>query len=479
MYLGIDLGTSSIKFVLIDEEHNICFIHDEALTISHPHPLWSEQNPQDWWAALEKGFAAIVQHNLGKSIKSIGFSGQMHGAVLLDSKGEVLRPAILWNDGRSGEECKQINALSCQITGNLAMPGFTAGKLIWVKNHEPDIFKKIDKVVLPKDYLRWRMSGVFATDMSDAAGTLWLDIAKRRWSQEMLAACGLTEQQMPTLFEGYEKTATLSVELAKAWDMDCVPLVAGAGDNAAGAIGCGIIHPRQAMLSLGTSGVYFVASDGFLRNPQQAIHSFCHALPNRWHLMSVILNAAGCLDWGAKLLNIADVATLIDLAQTAEHAPHNPLFLPYLAGERTPLNDPYACGVFYGLSAGHTNANMAWAIIEGVSFALADAMDALHATGIKPQSATIIGGGARSIYWRQLLADITGIDLDYRQGGTVGPALGAAILAQIALNPDKSIEQLCPQPPLLTQHKSNKQNYNRYLPRREKFRSIYQALKNI
>ncbi|UXM94901.1 xylulokinase [Bartonella sp. HY329] len=479
MYLGIDLGTSSIKFVLIDDDHNMCFTHDEPLTISHPHPLWSEQNPQDWWIALEKGFAELVQHNLGKNIKGIGFSGQMHGAVLLDDKGEVLRPAILWNDGRCAEECKQINDLSVKITGNLAMPGFTAGKLLWVEKYEPQIFAKIDKILLPKDYLRWRMSGVFATDMSDASGTLWLDIAKRCWSKEMLAACHLNEGQMPDLFEGCQPTATLTPQLAQLWGMECVPLVAGAGDNAAGAIGCGIIHPDQAMLSLGTSGVYFVASDGFLRNPQKAVHSFCHALPDRWHLMSVILNAAGCLDWGAKMLGLADVATFIDVAQQAETEVHNPIFLPYLAGERTPLNDPYACGVFYGLSAGHRNANMAWAIIEGVSFALADAMDALHETGIRPQSATIIGGGARSAFWRQLLADISGIDLDYHQGGTVGPALGAAILAQIALNPNGSVEQFCPQPPLIAQHKSNGEKYNSFLPRREKFRAIYHALKDI
>lgn len=479
MYLGIDLGTSSIKFVIMDEQQTICFTHDEALTLSHTHPMWSEQNPEDWWIALEKGFAEIVKKKFNDQIKAIGFSGQMHGAVLLDQQGQVLRPAILWNDGRCGEECKLINELSCKITGNLAMPGFTAGKLIWVEKYEPEIFQKIDKILLPKDYLRWRLSGIFASDMSDAAGTLWLDIANRVWSQQMLAACNLEEKQMPALFEGCQQTGTLLPEFAKRWNMDCVPIVAGAGDNAAGAIGAGIIHPQQAMLSLGTSGVYFVASDGFLRNPQKAVHSFCHALPQRWHMMSVILNAAGCLDWGVKILGLKDVPTLITLAQKAESTLNNPIFLPYLAGERTPLNDPYACGVFYGLSSMHSKENMAWSIIEGVSFALADAMDALHETGMRPKTATIIGGGARSEYWRQLLADISGIDLEYREGGTVGPALGAAILAQISMHPNIPAEDFCHQPPLISQHFTNTVRYEKFLPRRQKFRAIYQALKNI
>lgn len=478
MYLGIDLGTSAIKFVIMDETQSIKFIHDEPLKISRPHPLWSEQQPDDWWQAVLRGFEKIRSLDLGRDIRALSLSGQMHGAVLLDENGKVLRPAILWNDGRCAEQCLEINDLSIAVTGNLAMPGFTAGKLLWVKEYEAEIFAKINKVLLPKDYLRYKLSGNFATDMSDASGTLWLDIAKRQWSKEMLAACYLGIGHMPELFEGCEKTGYLKSDLAKEWGMSAVPIIAGAGDNAAGAIGCGVINADEAMLSLGTSGVYFVATDGFLKNPQKAIHSFCHALPDRWHLMSVILNAASCLDWGAKLIGSRDVATFIDTAKTGQDDPYNPLFLPYLSGERTPLNDPLACGIFYGLTTSHNSSNMAYAIIEGVSFALADAIDALHETGVKPLKATIIGGGAKSSYWRQLLADIIGINLDYREGGSVGPAFGAARLAQIGCH-DGKVEEFCGKPPLLATHYFDKTRHDDYLPRREKFRAIYDALKSI
>ena len=294
-----------------------------------------------------------------------------------------------------------------------------------MQRHEPEIFNQIDKVLLPKDYLRLRMIGDFASDMSDAAGTMWLDVAKRDWSDVMLAACKLTRAHMPALYEGSEITGTLLPDVAKAWGMEEVAVVAGGGDNAAGAVGVGMMNAGQAMLSLGTSGVYFAVSDGFLSKPESAVHSFCHALPERWHLMSVMLSAASCLDWAAKLTGLVSVPALIDAAQQADEHAEPVWFLPYLSGERTPHNNPQAKGVFFGLTHQHGPAELAQAVLEGVGFALADGMDVVHACGIQPASITLIGGGARSEYWRQMLSDISGLQLDYRTGGDVGPALGA------------------------------------------------------
>lgn len=314
MYIGIDLGTSGVKAILLDEHGQLLASHTEALTISRPQPLWSEQDPQDWWQATDRAMLSLGRQHGLRQVQAIGLTGQMHGAVLLDHRQQVLRPAMLWNDGRSFEQCRQLEQAvprSRAITGNLMMPGFTAPKVQWVRQHEPHIFSQIDKVLLPKDYLRWRLCGVFASDLSDAAGTLWLDVARRDWSDEMLAACGLTRSQMPALFEGSQLTGRLNAELAQRWDMPQAPVAAGGGDNAAGAIGVGLYQPGQAMLSLGTSGVYFAVSDGFLSNPASAVHSFCHALPDTWHLMSVMLSAASCLNWVCRLTNVADVATLL------------------------------------------------------------------------------------------------------------------------------------------------------------------------
>lgn len=320
------------------------------------------------------------------------------------------------------------------------------------------------------------MTGEFASDMSDAAGTMWLDVAKRDWSDLMLQACHLSRDQMPALYEGSEITGALLPEVAKAWGMATVPVVAGGGDNAAGAVGVGMVDANQAMLSLGTSGVYFAVSEGFLSKPESAVHSFCHALPQRWHLMSVMLSAASCLDWAAKLTGLSNVPALIAAAQQADESTEPVWFLPYLSGERTPHNNPQAKGVFFGLTHQHGANELARAVLEGVGYALADGMDVVHACGIKPQSVTLIGGGARSEYWRQMLADISGQQLDYRTGGDVGPALGAARLAQIATNPEKSLIELLPQLPLEQSHLPDAQRYAAYQPRRETFRRLYQQL---
>ncbi|ORM56720.1 xylulokinase, partial [Mixta calida] len=313
MVIGIDLGTSGVKVVLLNAAGEVVASQTEKLTVSRPQPLWSEQDANSWWQATDSALQALRQQHDLSQVRAIGLTGQMHGATLLDAQHQPLRPAILWNDGRSLAQCQQLEESvpqARQITGNLMMPGFTAPKLLWVREHEPAVFSRIAKVLLPKDYLRWRLTGDFASDMSDAAGTLWLDVANRCWSDALLEACGLTQAQMPTLFEGNQITGYLQPALAQRWGMESVPVVAGGGDNAAGAIGTGMINAGQSMLSLGTSGVYFVVSDGFLANPESAVHSFCHALPNRWHLMSVMLSAAACLDWAAALTGCADVPAL-------------------------------------------------------------------------------------------------------------------------------------------------------------------------
>ena len=391
MYIGIDLGTSGVKAILLNEQGEVVASQTEKLTVSRPHPLWSEQDPEQWWLATDRALKALSKQHSLSTVKALGIAGQMHGATLLDSQQQVLRPAILWNDGRCGEECALLESMVPQsraITGNLMMPGFTAPKLLWVQRHEPAVFRQVAKVLLPKDYLRLRMTGEFASDMSDAAGTMWLDVEKRDWSDVMLSACGLTRDHMPV-----------------------VSVVAGGGDNAAGAVGVGMVNADQAMLSLGTSGVYFAVSDGFLSKPESAVHSFCHALPERWHLMSVMLSAASCLDWAANLTGLVTVPALIDAAQQADDAADPVWFLPYLSGERTPHNNPQAKGVFFGLTHQHGPSELARAVLEGVGYALADGMDVVHACGVKPRSITLIGGGARSAYWRQMLADISGLHL--------------------------------------------------------------------
>ena len=482
MYIGIDLGTSGVKAILLNEQGEVVAANTQPLSVSRPYPLWSEQDPEQWWQATDRAMKALGEAHSLREVKAMGLAGQMHGATLLDKRQNVLRPAILWNDGRSGDACRlleQREPRSRAIVGNLMMPGFTAPKLVWVQRHEPDIFRQVDKVLLPKDYLRLRMTGELASDMSDAAGTLWMDVAKRDWSDAMLEACQLTRAQMPALFEGCEIAGTLRPDVAQSWAMPAVPVVAGGGDNAAGAVGVGMAEAGDAMLSLGTSGVYFAVSDGFLSRPESAVHSFCHALPERWHLMSVMLSAASCLDWAARLTGLGTVPALLAAAESADDDAQALWFLPYLSGERTPHNNPQATGVFFGLTHQHGPADLARAVLEGVGYALADGMDAVHDCGVRPGSVTLIGGGARSPYWRQMLADISGMPLDYRRGGDVGPALGAARLAQIALNPTRPLTALLPPLPLEQAHRPEVARFERYAERRVRFREIYQQLRPL
>ncbi|NKF51401.1 xylulokinase [Shewanella sp. WXL01] len=481
MFLGIDLGTSCIKLIVMGDTGRVTATKSVALEVSRPQALWSEQSPQSWVDGLYQAMDKLAYDKALDGLQAIGLSGQMHGATLLDTQGKVLRPAILWNDGRSAEQCQQIEQLvpnARQICGNQVMPGFTAPKLLWTKQFEPAVFEQVDKVLLPKDYLRYELTGEFASDLSDATGTVWTDVAKRDWSDELLAATGLSREHMPKLYEGSEITGFLKTELAQRWGIKSVPLVAGAGDNAAGAIGVGIIKPEQAMLSLGTSGVYFAVSDGYHANPDQAVHSFCHALPNTWHLMSVVLSAASCLSWLAQLTATSVADLLLELQAHKQPLSDEVMFLPYLSGERTPHNNPYAKGMFFGMSHSTSRADLTKAVLEGVGYAFADGADKLHDSGVMPAEVSLIGGGAKSPLWRQMLADILGQNLVYRESGDVGPALGAARLAQLAVT-DASIDDVCPVPTLLGEYQADQTRYERHQLRRIKFSELYQRTKDL
>jgi xylulokinase len=480
MFLGIDLGTSGVKAVVLDREHHVVASGTAPLAVDQPQPLWREQAPQAWWRACDDAVRqalaglAASGHKPGE-VDCIGLTGQMHGATLLDGEGEVLRPAILWNDGRSAEECALLESKvprSRQITGNMMMPGFTAPKLLWVARHEPEIFERVRQVLLPKDWLRWRMTGEYATDMSDAAGTLWLDVAKRDWSGELLGACGLSREHMPALHEGPEVTGVLRAELAQRWGLRAIPVVAGASDNAAGALGAGVYRAGDAMLSLGTSGVVFVATCEFVANPAQAVHSFCHALPQTWHLMSVMLSAASCLDFTASLLGEADMELLLAEAQARGLQPSTPLFLPYLNGERTPHNNPHAQAVFFGLNAGTVRADLVNATLEGVCHGLAQGIAALQVTGIALEQVNLIGGGSRSGYWAQMLADATGLEVTRREDAAVGPALGAARLAWIGTD-NASPQDILIAPATLDSYAPRSAEWKRLRERAARFASLY------
>ena len=480
MYLGIDIGTSAVKATILNEDGAVLDQSSGALALSRPRELWSEQAPSDWWSATNQAVAGL-SIDLRHQVKGIGLSGQMHGATLLDSADHPLRPAILWNDGRSFAECTELETReprSREITGNLAMPGFTAPKLLWVKKHEPALWDKIATVLLPKDYVRLRMTGERATDLSDASGTLWVDVRNRVWSPEMLAASGLEVGHMPRLCEGPEVTGNLRSEIAEAWGMGAVPVVAGAGDNAAGATGVGVIADGDALLSLGTSGVIFVANDGFRPNPAQAVHAFCHCLPGRWHQMSVMLNAAVCIDWAAKLTGHADAKSFLARIEQAPPKDSEVIFLPYLGGERTPHNDPRAKGVFFGMTHNTDADALAQAVLEGVAFAFADGLDALIAAGSKVDSLTVVGGGAQSPLWGKILASTLNRPLIYRKNADVGPALGAARLAQLAVT-GKSADQLCVPPEIVRVAEPDVPMAQALAAKRPVFKALYQRLKDI
>lgn len=432
MYVGLDLGTSGLKGVLIDDSQTVLAEATAPLSVQRPQDGWSEQSASDWIAAAESVMDQLAVHGLG-SVRGIGLSGQMHGATLLDASDNVLRPCILWNDTRSHEEAAELDEdpLFRRVTGNIVFPGFTAPKLMWVQKHEPALWEKVAKVLLPKDFLRLWLTGDHVAEMSDAAGTAWLDTGARDWSDDCLAATGLNRSHMPRLVEGSEVSGTLRAALATRWGLPGgVVIAGGGGDNAASGVGVGVVKAGEAFVSLGTSGVLFAANDGYQPAPETAVHTFCHALPGTWHQMGVILSATDSLNWYAGLVGETSSALTGNL--TALQAPGKTLFLPYLGGERTPLNDAAVRGAFLGLE--HTTDRTAGtrAVLEGVTFAIRDCRDALAATGTRFDRLLAVGGGSRSDYWLAAIATALDCPVQLPVAGDFGGAFGAARLGMMA-----------------------------------------------
>ncbi|MCB2110254.1 MAG: xylulokinase [Defluviimonas sp.] len=437
MYLGLDLGTSALKALLIDEAQGVVAEASAPLSVERPHEGWSEQNPDAWIAAAETVFDALAEKGPLGAVRAIGLSGHMHGATLLDASDHVLRPCILWNDTRAHREAAAMDAdpLWRAVSGNIVFPGFTAPKLHWLRAEEPALFDRVAHVLLPKDFLRLWLTGEHVAEMSDAAGTSWLDTGARDWSDRLLALSHLDRGAMPRLVEGTEVSGSLRDDLRRRWGFaPNTPVAGGGGDNAASAIGMGVTRAGQAFVSLGTSGVLFAANDGYRPAPETAVHTFCHALPETWHQMGVILAASDALNWFAGIAG-TDAADLTgNLARL--RAPGRTLFLPYLGGERTPLNDARIRAAFLGLEHATDRDAATRAVLEGVAFALRDCRDALAATGTAIETCVAVGGGSRSDYWLQAIATALDLPLSVPAQGDYGAAFGAARLAMMAATGD-------------------------------------------
>lgn len=437
-YLGIDIGTSGVKALLIDRAGQpLGEATAKAVEPVRPHPGWSEQNPADWWNATLEAIDKLSKAHPAEmaKVRGIGLSGHMHGATLLDKNDQVLRPCILWNDGRSAAECAEMEAALPSlrdIAGNIAMPGFTAPKIAWVRKHEPEIYSKLAKVLLPKAYIRLLLTGEHVEEMSDAAGTLWLDVGRRDWSDELLKLTGLNRSHMPRLVEGSAPSANLKREFVNRWGMSGDVVVAGgAGDNAAAACGIGATEPGEGFVSLGTSGVLFVSNDRFRPNTKGAVHAFCHAIPNTWHQMGVILSATDSLNWLAKITG-QDPAKLAGAAEAQFKGPGEEIFLPYLSGERTPHNNAAARGSFVGLSHSTDPSLLAQAVMEGVAFAFRDCQRVLNDAGTTMGRLLAVGGGSKSELWLKLIATNLDTEIALPEDGDFGGALGVARLGLCA-----------------------------------------------
>ena len=446
MYIGIDLGTSGVKTILIDYNQDILATAHSALTVQSPQDGFNEQDPHSWIKATEICLAELKKQKSKEfsNTTSIGISGHMHGATIIDDQGKVIRPCILWNDTRAFKECEEFENQDFDvrnISGNIAMPGFTAPKINWLIKNESENFKKISKVLLPKDYLRYYLTGEFFSDMSDASGTLWMDIMKRQWSEQLLAISKLNINHMPKLVEGNQEAGMLSSKLKEKFNFNKnVIVVGGAGDNAASAAGLGVIEENQSFISLGTSGVFFTPTSNFLMNTKDAVHSFCHCLPNKWHLMSVMLSASNCLDWICSLTGnkISDALKNIEnYSSNLENIFNAPYFLPYLSGERTPHNDPHARGSFHYLKTTTDKSAMQYAVLEGISFGIFDGFNSIQSVNQKFDDIFVVGGGSKSSYWLNLLSSILNRKLSICEQSEFGAALGVARLAMFA---DKQVE---------------------------------------
>ncbi|RKJ51737.1 xylulokinase [bacterium 1XD42-54] len=442
-YAGIDLGTSAVKLLLMDESGKIHKIVSKEYPIYFPNPGWSEQNPEDWYEQTMAGLKELFADCDRSQVAGISFGGQMHGLVILDDKDQVIRPALLWNDGRTYEECDYLNQVIgkeklSEYTANISFTGFTAPKLLWVKNKEPEHFARIAKIMLPKDYIAYRLSGVHCTDVSDASGMLVFDVKNRCWSREMLEICGVSEAQMAKVYESYEAVGTVLPAIAKELDIpEQVKIVAGAGDNAAAAVGTGTVGDGMCNISLGTSGTIFISSKKFGVDKFNALHAFAHA-DGHYHLMGCMLSAASCNKWWMdEIIGTKDYAG--EQKQIEKLGENHVYFLPYLMGERSPHNNPNARATFIGMTMDTTRADMTQAVLEGVAFALRDSLEVARALGIQIERTKICGGGAKSLLWKKIIANVLNLKVDVIESEE-GPALGGAMLAAVACGVFASVE---------------------------------------
>ena len=483
LYIGIDLGTSAVKLLLMEGDGTIKKVVSKNYPLYFPKPSWSEQNPEDWYKKTIEGMEELLQECEKNQVKGISFGGQMHGLVTLDKKDAVLRPAILWNDGRSTKETEYLNDVIgkeklSKETANIAFTGFTAPKILWMKENEPQLFQKIDKIMLPKDYLLYRFTGNFCTDYSDASGMLLLDVKNKTWSKEMLEICGISEKQLPKLYESYEVVGTLKEKIAKELGLgNDVKVIAGAGDNAAAAIGTGTVLNGDCNISLGTSGTIFIASDTFNVDPHNALHSFAHAT-GKYHLMACMLSAASCNKWWMEhILQTDDFAK--EQEKIIKLGENSVFYLPYLMGERSPHNDPYARATFLGMTMDTTREQMTQAVLEGVIFALRDSLEIARSLGVTISSTKICGGGAKSNLWKKMVANILNVTVEVIESEE-GPALGGAILAAVGCGEYPSIEEatkkLVKVKERVVPENGLVEKYNQCY---EKFKQIYPALKPV
>ena len=485
LYIGVDLGTSAVKLLLMDEKGEIKNVISREYPLFFPHPGWSEQNPEDWKKAVLEGIPELLKGQDASQVAGIGAGGQMHGLVVLDENDDVIRPAILWNDGRTQKQVDYLNEdigrdVLSERTANIAFAGFTAPKILWMRENEPELFARIRKIMLPKDYINYILTGVHCTDYSDASGMLLLDVKNRCWSREMLDLCGITEDQMPKLFESYECVGTLKPEIAACLGLPAsVRVAAGAGDNAAAAVGTGTVGEGGCNISLGTSGTVFISSEHFGVDPHNALHSFAHA-DGGYHLMGCMLSAASCNKWLMEnVLGTSDFA--------AEQAPitddrlgnNGVFFLPYLMGERSPINDVLARGTFTGMTMDTGRVDMVQAMLEGVAFAIRDSVEVARSLGIQINRSNICGGGAKSPLWKKIMANVLNIELDSSESEQ-GPGMGGAMLAMVACGAYPTVKAACDAIVHVTSTvKPDPEIAARYEKRYSQFRGIYPALKPV
>ena len=482
-YIGIDLGTSAVKLLLMDSSGKICNIVSKEYPLYFPHPGWSEQNPKDWYEQTIIGLKELIKDIDKSKVAGISFGGQMHGLVILDENDNVIRPAILWNDGRTKQECDYLNNVIgkenlSKYTANISFTGFTAPKILWVKNKEPKNFEKIKKIMLPKDYISYKLSGVHCTDVSDASGMLIFDVKNRCWSKEMIDICGIREEQLPKIYESYEVVGNVTDEIVKELEIpNTVKIVAGAGDNAAAAIGTGTVGDGRCNISLGTSGTIFISSKKFGVDSNNALHSFDHADGN-YHLMGCMLSAASCNKWWSEeILNTKDYVK--EQESITNLGENNVYFLPYLMGERSPHNNPNARGTFIGMSMDTTRSDMTQAVLEGVAFGLKDSLEVAKSLGINIERTKICGGGAKSPLWKKIIANVLNLKVDIIESEE-GPALGGAILAALACKEFESIEDAVSKlVKVIETIEPDEELVGKYEERYNKFKKIYPKVKDL